>query len=48
MERELIHSTVATLEQTWRWVVSVLDVAEGQLQQGQRFDTPVRPQSDLL
>ena len=37
--QELVQSTVSTLEQTWAWVVSVLDVAEGQLQQGHMFDT---------
>ena len=39
--QELIQSAVSTLEHTWAWVVSVLDVAEGQLQQGQMFNTQV-------
>ena len=29
------------MEKTWQWVTSVLDVAEGQLRQGQYFETQV-------
>ena len=37
----LIQSTIDTLDKTWLWVSDVLDVAEGQLQQGKIFDTQV-------
>ena len=46
--QELIQSSVSTLEHTWAWVVSVLDVAEGQLQQGQMFNTQVSLDSLLM
>ena len=32
---------VEILDKTWAWVASVLDVAEGQLQHGELFDTEV-------
>ena len=36
-----MNFTVIAMEKTWQWVVSVLDVAEGQLRQGQYFETQV-------
>ena len=36
-----MNSTVVAMEKTWQWVASVLDVAEGQLRQGQYFETQV-------
>ena len=33
---------VDILDKTWFWVASALDVAEGQLQRGEQFDTEVR------
>ena len=36
-----MDSTVVAMEKTWQWVASVLDVAEGQLRQGQYFETQV-------
>ena len=37
----LLQRGLDTLDKTWGWVVSVLDVAEGQLQRGVQFDTEV-------
>lgn len=37
----LLQSTVATLDKTWQWLCDVLDVAEGQLREGKKFDTSV-------
>ena len=37
----LLRRTLSQLESTWRWVITVLDVAEGQLQRGQHFDAQV-------
>ena len=39
--KTLSNSTVVAMEKTWQWVASVLDVAEGQLRQGQYFETQV-------
>ena len=36
-----MNSAVVAMEKTWQWVASVLDVAEGQLRQGQYFETQV-------
>ena len=36
-----MRQTLSQLESTWRWVIKVLDVAEGQLQRGQNFDVQV-------
>ena len=37
----LLQSTVKTLDKTWQWLCDVLDVAEGQLREGKKFDTSV-------
>ena len=37
----LLQRSLFKLESTWQWVVTVLDVAEGQLQRGQDFDAQV-------
>ena len=39
--QKLTQWSVDTLEKTWGWVSAVLDVAEGQLQRGNQFDTEV-------
>ena len=33
--QQLAHTAVTTLERTWQWVETVMDVAEGQLENGQ-------------
>ncbi|CAI8007414.1 E3 ubiquitin-protein ligase UBR5 [Geodia barretti] len=38
LQCHLVRQTLSQLESTWRWVIKVLDVAEGQLQRGQNFD----------
>jgi hypothetical protein len=40
-----MNSSVVAMEKTWQWVASVLDVAEGQLRQGQHFETQVCPRN---
>ena len=37
----VLQSSLSTLEPSWDWVVSLMDVAEGQLQRGTQFDTQV-------
>ena len=37
----LITAATALVQPTWQWLVKVLDVAQGQLEQGQAFDTTV-------
>ena len=37
----LITSCNTLVQPTWQWLVKVLDVAQGQLEQGQLFDTTV-------
>ena len=37
----LIASSITLLQPTWQWLVKVLDVAQGQLEQGELFDTTV-------
>ncbi len=41
VESELLRTTAATLEHTWSWAVSALDLAEAQLVQGQHFNVQV-------
>ena len=38
---QMLQSSLSTLEPSWEWVVSLMDVAEGQLQKGSQFDTQV-------
>lgn len=44
--QKLLQSTLNTLEKTWSWVTDILDVAEGQLEQGKAFDTQVSTTKD--
>lgn len=37
----LITSCTTLMQPTWQWLVRVLDVAQGQLEQGELFDTTV-------
>ena len=37
----LIASSSTLMQPTWQWLVKVLDVAQGQLEQGELFDTTV-------
>lgn len=37
----LITSSTTLMQPTWQWLVKVLDVAQGQLEQGEMFDTTV-------
>ena len=37
----LVNAATALMQPTWQWLVKVLDVAQGQLEQGQAFDTTV-------
>ena len=37
----LITSCSTLMQPTWEWLVKVLDVAQGQLEQGELFDTTV-------
>lgn len=37
----MLQSSLTALEPSWDWVVSLMDVAEGQLQRGSQFDTQV-------
>ena len=37
----LVTAATALMQPTWQWLVKVLDVAQGQLEQGQAFDTTV-------
>ena len=38
---KMLQSSLSALEPSWDWVVSLMDVAEGQLQRGGQFDTQV-------
>ena len=37
----LITSATTLMQPTWQWLIKILDVAQGQLEQGELFDTTV-------
>jgi len=37
----LVTASTTLMQPTWQWLVRVMDVAQGQLEQGQLFDTTV-------
>ena len=41
VQGELLKSSVMTLDKTWSWAASALDLAEAQLVQGQHFNVQV-------
>ena len=41
IKEALITSCTTLMHPTWQWLVRVLDVAQGQLEQGEQFDTTV-------